>query len=79
VKTAKGLIVFDTFSPQGNSVNSAYVKMADIGRSEAPPKGIAVTKRLSDVGPKLNLITSVAQVIEISIETSDLQRVALAA
>ena len=79
VQTSKGLIVFDTFSAQGNSINSVYVKMADIGRSEAPPKAIAVTKRMSDIGPKLHLITSVAQVIEIKIETSDLRRVAFAA
>jgi hypothetical protein len=79
VQTAKGLVAFDTFTAQGNSINSVYVKMADVGRSETPPKAIAVTRSLSDIGPKLNLITSVAQVIEINIETVDLQRVALAA
>ncbi len=77
--TEKGLVAFDTFSPQGNSINSIYVKMADIGRNEVPPKGIAVTQRMSNIGPKLNLITSVAQVVEIGIETADLQRLALAA
>lgn len=79
LKTDRGLIAFDAFSAQGNSVNSVYVKMADIGRCEAPPKGIAVTKRMSDIGPKLNLINSVAQVIEIGIEQDDLQRLAQAA
>jgi hypothetical protein len=73
------LIAFDTFTTQGNSINSVYVKMADIGRGEAPPKGIAVTKNLSAIGPKLNLITSVAQVVEIGIETDNLYRVAMAA
>lgn len=79
VQTEKGLVVFDSFSAQVHSVNSVYVKMADIGRGEMPPKGIAVTKRLSDIGPKLNLITSVAQVIEISVEPSSLRLLALAA
>lgn len=79
VKTERGSVVFDTFSPQGNSVNSVYVKMSDIGRSEHPPRGIAVTRRTAEIGPKLNLITSVAEVIEIGIEENDLRRLALAA
>jgi hypothetical protein len=79
VTTNKGLIAFDTFSAQGNSINSVFVKMADIGRGDAPPKGFAVTKRVADIGPKLNLINSVAQVIEVGIETETLHRLALAA
>lgn len=79
VKAETGLIAFDTFSAQGNSVNSIYVKMADIGRSDTPPKGIAVTTRMSDIGPKLNLINSVAQVVEIGIGPDELHRLALAA
>lgn len=79
LKTEKGLVVFDTFNAHGTSINSVYVKMADIGRNEAPPKGIAVTKRMSDIGPKLNLITSVAQVVELNIESQDLEKLALAA
>lgn len=79
LRTEKGLVAFDTFTAQGNSINSIYVKMADIGRGDLPPKGIAVTKRMSDIGPKLNLITSVAQVVEIGIEPGELQRLALAA
>lgn len=79
LETEKGLIAFDTFSPQGSSINSVYVKMSDIGRSENPPKGIAVTKRMKDIGPKLNLITSVAQVVEVDIQTQELKKLALAA
>lgn len=79
VQTEKGLVAFDTFSSQGNSINSVYVKMSDIGRADLSPKGIAVTKRLSDIGPKLNLITTVAQVVEVTISTDALQRLALAA
>ena len=79
VRTDRGLVAFDTFSAQGNSVNSVYVKMSDIGRGDAPPKGIAVTGRIADIGPKLNLITSVAKVIEIGIAPTVLQQMTLAA
>lgn len=79
VKTEKGLIVFDTFNAQGGSINSVYLKMSDIGRSEAPPKGIAVTKCMADIGPKLNLITSVARVVEVDIQAPDLLKLSLVA
>jgi hypothetical protein len=79
VRTEKGVLAFDTFTAQGNSINSIYVKMADVSRSDAPPKTVAITKRLSDIGPKLHLITSVAQVFEISVEPDALQRLVFAA
>jgi hypothetical protein len=79
LSTERGLVAFETFSDKGQSINSVYLKMADIGRSDAPPKGIAVTKRMADIGPKLNLITSVSQVVEIGIQPKELQRPALAA
>ena len=79
MKTETGLLAFDTFSAQGNSINSVYVKMADVGRTETPPKGIAVTKRMAEIGPKLNLITSVARVVEVDIGSNELQRLVLAA
>ena len=79
VETEKGVIAFETFSAQGNSINSVYAKMSDIGRSDSAPKGVAVTRRFGAIGPKLNLVTSVSQVIEISIESSDLRKLAFAA
>ena len=79
LNTEKGFVVFDTFNAQASSINSIYVKMSDISRVEAPPKGIAVTKRRSEIGPKLNLIASVAQVVEIGIVAHDLRKLALAA
>lgn len=77
--TENGAVLFDTFSAQGNSINSVYVKMADVQRGESPPKGVAVTKQMASIGPKLNLITSVAQVVEIDLGIGDLQKIALAA
>ncbi len=79
LKTERGLVLFDTFSAQGNSINSVYVKMSDIRRAEEAPRGIAVTRRISEIGPKLNLITSVSQVVEVGIQTDALRRLALAA
>ncbi|WP_157791974.1 hypothetical protein [Pseudorhodobacter sp. MZDSW-24AT] len=79
VQAGDGLIAFDTFSAQGNSINSVYVKMSDVGRSDIPIMGIAVTRRLSDIGPKLNLVTSVAKVIEVDVKTKTLQELAFAA
>ena len=61
LKTEAGLVAFDTFSTQGFSINSVHVKMADIGRRVAPPRGFVVTTRMGAIGPKLNLVTSLAQ------------------
>jgi hypothetical protein len=77
--TEHGMIAFDTFSSQGNSINSVYVKMADISRMEHPPKGIAVTSRIAALGPKLNLVASVARVVEIDIQPEALKKLAAVA
>jgi hypothetical protein len=79
METEKGRVAFDTFSAHGVSINSVYVKMADIGRGEEQIRGFAVTRNLAVIGPKLNLVTSVARVLEVGISTSDLQRLANAA
>ena len=79
VQLERATVAFDTFSAQGGSVNSVYVKMSDISRRETGPKGIAITRSIADVGPKLNLITSVARVAEIQISTDKLLQLALAA
>jgi len=79
LQTERGLVVFDTFNGHGTSISSLYLKMADMGRSEIPPKSFAVTRRMTDIGPKLNLITAVAQVVEIDIQPEDLRRLAFAA
>lgn len=58
-------LAFDLFTKDGNSVNSAYVALSDIARLEDGPKPVGVTRSLQAVGPKLNLINSVATVIEL--------------
>jgi hypothetical protein len=79
VQSEQGLVVFDNFSAQGNSINSVYVKMADLGRIEVPPKRFAVTTNRSELGSKLNLITAVAQVMEISVNSDSFRKMAEAA
>jgi hypothetical protein len=64
VETEQRKLAFDYFSKSGNSVNSAYVALSDIARLDDGPVPVGVTPRLRDVGPKLTLISSVAQVIE---------------
>lgn len=64
VETDHGALVFDYFSKSGVSVNAAYVTLSDIARREDAPRPIGVTRRLGDVGPKLALLSSVAEVIE---------------
>lgn len=79
METEKGRVAFDTFSAHGVSINSVYVKMADIGRGEEQIRGFAVTRNLAVIGPKLNLVTSVARVLEIGISSDDLEKLAIAA
>jgi hypothetical protein len=79
VQSEQGLVVFDNFSAQGNSINSVYVKMADLGRTDTPPKRFAVTSNCSQLGSRLNLISTVAQVMEISADSSAFRRMAEAA
>lgn len=64
VETERTALAFDYFLKSGNSVNSAYVALSDIARLEDGPVPVGVTPSLRDVGPKLTLISSVAQVIE---------------
>lgn len=65
VRTDRGLLAFDLFSKDGNSVNAAYTKLSDIARLDHGPKPIGITKSTAAIGPKLTLITSVADVLEI--------------
>ena len=58
-------LAFDLFTKDGNSVNSAFVALSDIARLEDGPRPVGVTSSLKAIGPKLNLINSVATVIEV--------------
>lgn len=63
VKLNGDSLAFDYFSAHGSAVNSAYVKLSDIGRLEHGPSPIGVTPNPDQVGPKLTLISSVARII----------------
>lgn len=76
VEAESKLLAFDYFSKAGNSVNSAYVALSDIARLEDGPTPIGVTRSLKEIGSKLVLISSVAQVIEANAEVSVYKRLA---
>ena len=61
-------LVFDYFSKAGNAVNSAYLKLSDMARLENGVKPVGVTPNPDAIGPKLTLITSVADVIRADAE-----------
>ncbi|SMP35346.1 hypothetical protein [Shimia sagamensis] len=71
-----GALAFDLFSKAAVSVNSAYVKLADLSRLEVGPKPIGATRKRKDIGPKLNLINSVATVIEVDTDLENYARLA---
>lgn len=76
VSAEQRVLAFDFFSKSGNSVNSAYVALSDIARLEDGPVPVGVTSSLRDVGPKLTLISSVAQVIEADADVDTYTRLA---
>lgn len=63
VKTDGGFLVFDLFTKDAISVAAAFTKLSDIYRLEHGPKVIGVTRDPAAVGPKLQLISSVAPVV----------------
>ncbi len=69
-------LVFDYFSKAGNAVNSAYLKLSDMARLENGVKPVGVTPNPDAIGPKLTLITSVADVIHADADRSVYARLA---
>ncbi|MDW3119385.1 MAG: hypothetical protein R8G60_17595 [Roseovarius pacificus] len=69
-------LAFDYFSGHGAAINSAYVKLSDIGRLEEGPAPIGVTPNPSKLGPKLTLISSVARVIAVDSDDKTYRRLA---
>lgn len=71
VKTDRGLLVFDMFTKDPISIAATFTKLSDLSRLEQPPRLVAVTPMPEMVGPKLQLISSVAPIIrpDATIET----------
>lgn len=65
VRTDAGDVVFDLFTKDANSISAAFTKLSDIHRLDYGPKVVAVTRDPDAVGPKLQLISSVAPVIRL--------------
>lgn len=76
VKTDHGPIVFDLFTKDPISVAAAFTKLSDIYRLEDGPRLAAVTRDPSAVGPKLQLVSSVASVIRVDAAIETFRRLA---
>lgn len=76
VRTDAGLLVFDLFTKEPASVSATFMKLSDLSRSDDPPRLVAVTEEPEKIGPKLQLITSVASVIRPSAAVEAYQRAA---
>jgi hypothetical protein len=58
-------LVFQSFSDDPNSIASTFTKLSDINRLEEPPRLVGVTSNPDKIGPKLQLIASVASIVAI--------------
>lgn len=76
VQTDRGTLAFDYFSKAAGSISAAYLKLSDIARLEDGPRPIGATPDPAALGTKLNLITSVARVIESRSRAETLLRLA---
>jgi hypothetical protein len=59
VKDDRGTALFEFFSGQGVSINSAFAKFSDVHQTEGSPRIGGVTTDLNSIGPKLILLNSV--------------------
>ncbi len=76
VETQGRMLAFDYFSKAGSSVNAAYATLSDIARLEDGPKPIGVTNNFREIGSKLILISSVAEIIEANADDQDYYKLA---
>lgn len=70
------VVVFDLFTADPNSVASTFTKLSDLYRREDAPRLVGVTRSPERVGPKLQLITSVADVIRLESATERFRKMA---
>lgn len=70
------LVVFDLFTDDANSIASTFTKLSDIYRRENAPGLVGVTRNPDRVGPKLQLISSVANVIRLDAAADKFRRLA---
>lgn len=69
-------VVFDLFTKDPNSISAAFTKLSDIYRRDDGPKLVAVTRDPENIGPKLQLISSVAPVIRIDAAIDRFRKIA---
>lgn len=79
VQTDAGPVVYDLFTKDANSVSSAFTKLSDISRLDTGPRLVAVTREPDLVGPKLQLIATVAPIIRLTSAPETFRKAAIAA
>lgn len=65
VGSSNGPVIFDTFTKDPISVAAEFTKLSDLSRIDNGPRLVAVTHAPENVGPKLQLIASVASIIRL--------------
>lgn len=68
VKTADKETIFDVFTRDPISIAAEFTKLSDLFRLEDAPRLVAVTREPEKVGPKLQLIASVAPIISVDVD-----------
>lgn len=59
-------VAYEIFSKAPASVNAAFATFSDLSRSTEAPVPVGVTSDLNAIGPKLQLVSSVAKVVRLA-------------
>lgn len=68
--------IFDVFTRDAISIAAEFTKLSDLYRLDNAPRLVAVTREPEKVGPKLQLIASVAPIISVDVELDLYRRLA---
>lgn len=71
--------IFDVFTRDPISIAAEFTKLSDLFRRDDSPRLVAVTREPEKVGPKLQLIASVAPIISVDVGLDQYRRLAAAA
>lgn len=64
------------FTGDPNSIAAAFTKLSDIYRRDDAPRLVGVTRNPDRIGPKLKLVSSVANVIRLDAEPNSFRKLA---
>lgn len=76
VNSSSGPVIFDVFTRDPISIAAEFTKLSDLSRLDVAPKLVAVTSEPENIGPKLQLIASVAPIIRVDAAIEQYRRLA---